>query len=281
MSGMEKRTRFFNRETTFGGKCIISGILASIAFVASPLEAATLTATQATFVQNDSLANTNFGTNTTLQVANRNLTSRKTYLEFNLASQLGSGETFSTSSLTITTANYLATGSPSIGTPTGNGIVTFSIYGLINGAAWSESTLTWNNANTVGNDVASNTAVVASATTLLGTITINTTGLSEGVNFTLSSPELVQYLNWAAGTLGDFYQTGITSDLLPTFIITAQGTSLNSAGVAFASDEFATAAYRPSLAFTTAAVPEPGTLGLIALGFFAAFQLRRFSKPVR
>lgn len=274
MSGMEKRTRFFNRETIFGGKCIISGILASIVFGVSSLSAAIITADQATFVQNGTLEDTNFGSQTNLQVATRSAAARKTYLEFNLSGQLVAGETFSTSSLTITT-----TSTPLIGTASGS--VTFSIYGLVNNGIWSESTLTWNNSDTVGNDIASNTGVVASATTLLGTITIDTTTLSGGQSFTLSSPALVQYLNWAAGTLGDFYQTGVISDVSPTFIITAAGSALGSAGVNFASDEFATAGSRPSLAFTTAAVPEPGTLGLIVIGFFAAFQLRRLSKPVR
>lgn len=235
----------------------------------SELNAAVLTANQATYVRSNASSGSNFGTAASLEVANRSNASRKAYTEFDVSGQLDPGQSFSNVNFSLTVFS-----TPLIGASTGN--VTFTIYGLTNGASWAQNSLTWDTANTVGNDITSPTAVLAASTTNLGTITIDTTTVGANQVVSLSSTALTNYLNWAAGNLGNFYSTGVTSDLTPTFIITAQGSSQGSAGVSFWSDSAATTTSRPSLSF--AAVPEPGSSVLVIIAGMAGVIFLRPSR---
>lgn len=176
---------------------------------------------------------------------------RKLYLKFDLADLLDAGQSFSSAEITLTVKQLSGT----TGTSS-----TYDIYGIVdNDAAWSGSTITWNNApkNNGLNDGVSTTGTAA-----LGSFSFDSADIEEGVKINLSGQNYDDYLNWAVGNLGDFYDTGETSatNSLITFIMTPSATvtvdGLEFYSLAGASSD----AQKPQL--SVAAIPEPATVGL-------------------
>lgn len=198
------------------------------------------------------------GSSATWQLAARDTDfNRKVYLGFDLTGALPVNNAFANATLSLTSSALL-------GTAGSYTTVSFNVYGITGTTAWSESTITWNNApyNNTGSAIALN----ASGTVLLGSFTVTLSSVANVTHtFTGTSGALTTYLNWSAGLLGDHYGTGVTSLNTPSLVLTSTtGPDMNLPGVTFHSSEAATSAYRPAVTFTAAAIPEPATAAIIA-----------------
>lgn len=183
----------------------------------------------------------------------------KTYMKFDVSSLLGSGENFSTSSLSMTMSRP------------GNASTTaaLTIHGIVDNLdSWTEGDITWNNAPK--NDTTSRSALLGN-TVVLGTATIPA-GTPQETVITFSDTGLTDYLNWTAGVIADPYGNGASADTITTIIVTGSNGALG----AFYSKE-GSGTRLPQL--TVTAVPEPGTYALVA-GFvtFGLILLRRHRK---
>jgi hypothetical protein len=186
--------------------------------------------------------------------------SRKAYLDFDTGALSG---TVTDAALNIQYTGFITSG-------TLTNMQEFSVYGLTGGQTWDESTLTWNNAP--GNEARETSGLInTSNTVLLATFTVVTNAGKYSV--VISSSNIVNYLNWAAGNSGDFYGTGVTNDATPTFVITAAYGTPTGLGLQFASSEYTTEAWRPSLTVTT--IPEPTTIGLLMVSSVGILFARR------
>ncbi|WP_309380798.1 DNRLRE domain-containing protein [Cerasicoccus frondis] len=238
--------------------------LARLAFlllgVAAQCHADTLSITNASYVKDGVDANTNFGNASALAVAARGTSyNRKAYLEVDLTGLTTSQTWFSAASLTLTFYS-----SPLIGPAAGD--VTFNIYGVVSDdAAWSESTITWDNAPL--NDTVSASGLNPDGTVLLGSFTVDTSSIGASQQLTISG-EFDNYLNWAVGKLGDYYgtQQAAADGNLATFIITSTGET-SDPGVYFYSDDSGSAPYLsytvgvPALSAPTLISPADDTVG--------------------
>lgn len=176
---------------------------------------------------------------------------RKLYLKFDLSDLLDPEQLFSAAEITLTVKALSGATNTS---------ATYDIYGIIdNNAAWTGSTITWNNAPK-NNDL--NNGVSAVGTALLGSFSFNSVDIEEGVKINLSGQDYDDYLNWATGNLGDFYDTGETSAAngLVTFIMTPRVASTVDGLEFYSLAGTSVDGQKPQLSF--AVIPEPATVGL-------------------
>lgn len=222
------------------------------ALTTASLSAATVTTTavQDAHVAASSSADSNFDDPEQLLVkAGGSLSSitRKAYMRFDL-SGLAAPTLTPEAKLQLDVRSMFGNGGNSHG---------FRVYGINDTAAgqnWDETTITWNNAP--GNWTISQAALLESESTLLGTFSVADGTTDADLEF--SSDELDSFL------LAD-------SDGLITLAIT-RTTFNSSANSSFYSRENADTD-GPQLSYN--AVPEPGSLALIAFGGFIAARRRR------
>ena len=223
----------------------------------------TLTPIQDNQVQSGANATKIMGTNgsdPTMQLAARDGDfNRKVYLDFDITSALSAGQEFSDATLSLTTSGL-------VGSAGSFPSVTFNVYGLTGATTWSESTITWNTAPY--NNTPSALALDTARSILLGTFTVTTSNVTnQTYTFNGGSGALATYLNWAAGRLGDYYGTTVTSRPAASIVLTAAtGPNSSQPGVAIYSSESTTPAYVPALTFTTAASPEAASAATLAAG---------------
>lgn len=199
-----KTSPTLNVAATIRGVCL--GVLSlSLPFLVSASlhasePAQVLVATQDTFIHGGN-AGTNYGSSQNLQLAGRNVNNaRKIYLGFDLSGVDATKGFDATSSLSLSFANSSLIGSA-------NGSVSFNVYGITdNTAQFDESVITWTNAPK--NNTSNSTAFHVTAVALLGTVTIDSTSVTEDASVVLSGLGLANYLNWAVGNSGDAYGTG-------------------------------------------------------------------------
>ena len=144
-------------------------------------------------------------------------------------------------------------------TGAGGNTTTVDVLGLVNGENFGEGSLTFSNdPNATGNTF---NRASAYNQTPLASFTSKGTAAGKDVAFNVSSGSVFDFLNADA-------------DKVVTFVLDQQVIS-TSAGQAWSTREDTTAANRPALAVTTAAVPEPGTLGLFGAGLVGLLARRR------
>lgn len=222
--------------------------------------AATLSVVQDNYVQNgspDAVLASN-GAGTTFVVAARDsLYNRKAYLGFDLTGVLQSNQEFENATLSLTSSAL-------VGAAGSFTDVSFNVYGITGATAWSESTITWNNAPY--NNTSSAIALNSSGTVLLGSFSVTlSTAVNQTHTLTAISGSLATYLNWAVGLLGDHYGTGVTSLDTPSLVLTSStGPNSNLPGITFHSSEATNAAYQPTIIFDTVAIPEPATAAFLS-----------------
>lgn len=184
----------------------------------------------------------------------------KTYLEMDVGSVLGVGEQFS--GVTVGLKSVL---SQTSGT-------TFSLYGIVdNSDAWTETTVTWNNAPR--NNTTSGSAMLAGAS-LLATLNVSAGAFISGVVYTFADDRITEYLNWTAGVVADPYGNGVSADTKATFVIVS---SAAEQVFRFASAENISYGAPEPIVEYTAVIPEPATLGLVGLATAALFCTRRLA----
>lgn len=131
----------------------------------------------------------------------------KTYLAFDLSGLLGSGQSISSSSFSLTLSR--------LGSATTAG--TLTVYGITDNAdTWTEGGITWSNAPK--NDTFSGSGVLGN-TVVLGTATIPA-GAGQDTQITFSASGLTEYLNWIAGANSNPYGNGASADATATLIVT-------------------------------------------------------------
>ncbi len=212
----------------------------------------TLEADADAFVQANQ-ANNNFGSNVELLAKNQGASfSRKSWLRFDLT-----GVTFdqiAEAELTLRQPNPIR----DFGGNANNLTYEFNVFGLNDGDAgegWDEGAITWNNAP--GNDTGSGDGVLANAT-LLDTFMLTGRGVDGGA-IALNSQAILDFIT-------------ADSDGRVTFIITRETPQTSDSVVhIFNSRETGIGATLK----LTAAIPEPATFSLLALGGLAALRRRR------
>lgn len=239
------------------------GVASAVLAATSAANAAVLSPTADTFVTRGST--TNNSANTSLAIVNRsvpatgvtdsNTTDRVSFLTFNLSAQ-----TRPLDSAALQISVDTASGVPA------NFVI--QVYGIPDNGAnenFDPTTLTFanngytNGLNTsVANDGTDNN-VNDSALTLLATFTGPATAGNGGTTFTISSPDLLNFLN--ADT------NGIASLILTT----PTQTSGTYSTPTFASSESASTALRPALVVT----PEPTALAVLGAGACSLVARRR------
>lgn len=202
---------------------------------------------------------------------------RKTYLSFDLSSL---------SSVTVDAASSLSLGFVSLSGPA-SGSVTLYVYGITDSTAtFDESAITWNNAPK--NNTDHYTDFSSSGVALLGTITVDSASITQGTTVSLSGAGLADFLNWALGNSGDYYNTGATSATggMVTIMLGSDPAYANkdtNPGINFYSKEASVASsLKPHLDLVTSPIPEPAaaafTVGLVSL-VVVSLRRRSLRKP--
>ena len=167
---------------------------------------------------------------------------RKAWLKWDIKDLLDAEQIFHDVELRLTINKLI--GSPS-------GVQTFTVYGIVDGSEeWGRGTITWDSAP--GNIVSSGTDIRARGTTVLGNFPVDTRAVTNLMQVSLSGKNLDDYLNWGAGRLNDFYQSGVTSNNTLSFIVcAAPSTTTSAAGVVFYGSTSSTAGAKPLLKYKT------------------------------
>lgn len=204
-------------------------------------------------------ATTNYGSDPQLLTKNvgSSSTTRKSYLRFDLPPLMG-GVLDAALNLEVITNNQGGAGS----TPQNQTVNVWGLDDLDPGELWGEGTLTWNNApanNTANNGILGNA-------TLLGTFLIpnHPETDSKPLEVMFTSQQLIDFIN-------------ADTNSVATLILTRQNTQ-SGWNLAFASREHSTL-MAPTLTLGLF-VPEPTSLGLLALGALGLWRRRRRPRGV-
>ncbi len=199
------------------------------------------------YVRSGTYAGANYGASNELMVKSTGGDySRKSYLRFDLSGIHIDSITNATLKLIVNSREDPAPGLVNV----------FSLNDLDAGESWGEGTITWTNAP--ANNTSSANGVIGSLTTDLGDM--DTSDYPVGTLVTFSSAALA---------------TAIQNDTNDLFTLILTRVNTDNTSVGFASKENTT--YPAPLLELAIAVPEPGTLGLLALGglCLAFFRRRR------